>query len=123
MIVFTSIFIGVGLFLLIKEIMKRFRCTVLTDGVVIDYFYKEEWDRDGHSVTRYPIYEYYDSHGNRYEQKSHIGGTITPRLGKHVVIGYNQFNPSDYYVKGDGSIFFSIIFIGIGLFVQLVANG
>lgn len=115
------IFIDIRLFLLIKDI-KCFRRTVLTKGVIIDIFYKEEWDRDGHSITRYPIYEYYDSHGNRYEQKSHISGTITPKLGKHVVIVYNQFNPYDHYIKRDGAIFFSIIFIVIGLFIQFVSN-
>ena len=115
MYIFIGLFLGIGGYLLFSEILKRFRCTVLTEGTVIDIFYQEKYDRDGHSVTRYPIYEYYDSHGNRYEKKSKIGGTITPNLGKRVVIGYNQFNPDDYYVKGDGSILLSIIIIAFGL--------
>lgn len=117
MIIFTDI----GLFLLIKDI-KCFRRTVLTKGVIIDIFYKEKYDRDGRSVTRYPIYEYYNSHGNLYKKGINISGCLTPKLGKHVVIVYNQFNPNDYYVKGDRSILFSLIFIVIGSFIQFVSN-
>ena len=41
MIIFTGIFICVGLFMFITELLKCFRRTVLTKGVIIDIFYKK----------------------------------------------------------------------------------
>ena len=117
MMLFGMFFGIIGVILLIKEILKRKKCTVSTKGVVVDISREVSNDSDGNrSITLYPIFEYNVS-GEKYVQKSKNGSNFCKyHIGQEVEILYNPDKPENYYVKNSfGSIIIGVGFIILGI--------
>lgn len=109
----SIVFTVFGGIIVIREVLKRKKCNVITSGTVIDIVRDVSRDSDGGvSTTLHPIFEY-NASGNTYIKKSSFGSTSCKyHIGQEVEIFYNSEKPDEYYVKGSfGSMFLGIAFV------------
>ena len=111
------IFAIAGGIIFVKEVLKRKKCNVSTNGTVIDIARDESRDSDGNiKITLHTIFEYNVS-GNIYVKKSNFGSSNCKyHIGQEVEILYNAEKPDEYYVKGSfGSMILGAIFMICGI--------
>ena len=112
------IFLGVGIFMYIRNDNLIKNCTEETIATVVDI--KQELSSDTDSATSYmyyPIIEY--KVGENTLKVTMDSGSNTPEynINEKITILYNPNKTKEFIVKGDktGNIF-SIIFMTLGLF-------
>ena len=118
-IIFGIIFIGAGIFSIVKgnELVKK--CTVETTATVIQLKEESSSDSDGLiSYTYYPIIEY--KVGERTITEQGITGSNPSKynINDKVEILYNPDKAEEFIIKGDSSSnWIGIIFIVVGVVV------
>ena len=120
-IIVGVIFLGVGIFMFIRNNNLIKKCTEEVDGIVVDM--KEDYssDDDGTSYIYYPIIEY--KVGEEIIKGTMDKGSSNPsyKIGDKVTILYNPNNKNEFIVKGDkSSSIFSVVFIGLGILVIIL---
>ena len=115
-IIVGVIFLGLGIFMYIKNDHLVKNCTVETEAIVVDMKEDISSDNDTTSFMYYPIIEY-QVNGNTIRSVMDKGSSIpTYNVNDKIIILYNPNNTKEYLVKGDSSSnVFSIIFIVLGV--------
>ena len=112
------IFIGVSIFIYLKNESLIKNCTVKTEATVVDMKQDFSTDGDTNDFMYYPIIEY-KANDNTIRQTIDKGSS-TPayEINDKIEILYNPNNIKEYIIKGDNSSnIFSIAFMVIGILV------
>lgn len=120
------VFVGIGIYLLVKGNDMAKRCTAETKGTVVEVIeeVEENNDSDGHSYsyTYYPVIEF--KAGEETVNKKYstgYGNRNKYSVGDQIDILYDPNKPTDYLIKGDKtSNMLGIIFIVAGAVVTLI---
>ena len=121
-ILFGLIFAGIGVFILIKGNDLARRCTVSTEGTVVEIITEDSTDDDGFTTyTYYPVIQYI-ANGKIVSKKSSSGSNPSKyNLNDRVDILYDPNKVEDYIIEGDKTTsFLGIIFIVAGLAVAII---
>lgn len=115
----SIVFIGLGIFVLVRGNALAKRCTVDVVGTVVDITREETTDSDGFTEhTYYPIIEYQAG-----DEKVTVKGTNGSNPSKYqegdkIDLLYNPDNVKEYIEKGDNSSnIIGIILIVVGILV------
>ena len=97
-VIFTAI--GVGITSNRKR--KEQRCTICTQGTVVDVARRVSYDENHHrSEAWYPVFSYYAG-GRQIEQESRFGGGRPQfTVGQTVELYYDPDKVDRYYVAGE----------------------
>ena len=121
-ILFGLIFVGAGVFLFIKGNDLVRRCTVSTEGTVVEIITEDSTDSNGFTTyTYYPVIQY-TANGKNVSKKSSSGSNPSKyNVNDKVDILYDSNKVEDYIIEGDKTTnFFGIIFIVAGLAVAII---
>ena len=121
-ILFGLIFIGVGVFMLIKGNNLAKRCTASAEGTVVEIITEDATDDDGFTTyTYYPVIQYI-ANGKIVSKKSSSGSNPSKyNLNDRVDILYDPNKVEDYIIEGDKTTsFLGLIFIVAGLAVAII---
>ena len=112
------LFLGIGIFMYIKNDNLIKNCTVETQATVVDMKQELSTDSDNTSYLYYPIIEY--KAGESTVRVTMSTGTNTPAydINEKITILYNPYKTKEYIVKGEkSSSIISIVFMVLGVFV------
>lgn len=112
------VFIGVGVFMFIKNENLVKKCTVEVEATVVDMREEFSADSDGSSYIYYPILEYRTSENNLRVKMDYGYSHPKYSVGDKVTILYNPQKESEFIIKGErASSVFSIVFTILGLLI------
>lgn len=112
------IFVGVGIFMFIKDRNLVKNCTEETSATVVDFEEEFQTDDDGSTYMYYPVIEY--NVGEQTIKSKMDKGSSTPayKLNEKITILYNPNKTNEFIVKGDKSLnIFSFVFMGLGVLI------
>lgn len=117
-LIFGLIFLGIGVFIYIRNTNLIKNCTEEATATVVDM--KQEFSTDSDSTTYmyYPIIEY--NVGNDTIRVTMGNGSSIPtyQINEKITILYNPSKTKEFIVKGDKtSNIFSIVFMALGVFI------
>ena len=126
----TAVFFLIGyIFLRISRKWRRIfyertlRCTVQTEAEVKEVVKVLERNVDSYYTMYYPVYTYrLNNNGYITSQRSQTGikpGTLKP--GQHVVLFYNPYNPTDFYVPAEDNEHTCRVFYNISIAIRVAA--
>ena len=131
-IVIALVFVGIGVFLIIRGNELAKRCTEEAVGTVVEIKMEESLESDEYGThtiyTYYPIIEYKAGDKTVTKQSENgASGQSAYKLNDKIDILYNPQNVEEFIVKGDNSSnFMGIIFIvagvlalGVGIFAKI----
>ena len=121
-ILFGLIFIGVGVFMLIKDNDLAKRCTASEEGTVVEIITEDSTDDDGFTqYTYYPVIQY-TVDGKTVSKKSSSGSNPSKyNVNDKVDILYDPNKVEDYIIKGDKTTsFLGVIFVVAGIAVAII---
>ena len=113
------VFVGVGIFMIVRGNDLAKRCTTETTAKVVSIETEESTDSDGHyTYTYYPVFEF-NAGEKTITQKGSTGSSRAQyKIGDSVELLYDANKPEDFIVKGDKtSNILGIIFVVAGVFV------
>ena len=122
-IIVGIIFVGVGVFMFIKDRNLVKNCTEETSATVVDFEEEFQTDDDGSTYMYYPVIEY--NVGEQTIKSKMDKGSSTPayKLNEKITILYNPNKVNEFIVKGDKSLnIFSFVFIGLGALLTVYGN-
>ena len=121
-ILFGLIFIGVGVFMLIKGNNLAKRCTASAEGTVIEIIAEDSTDDDGFTTyTYYPVIKY-TVEGKTVSKRSSSGSNPSKyNVNDKVGILYDPNKVEDYIIEGDKTTnFLGVIFVVAGIAVAII---
>ena len=113
----------VGIVMIVKGNALVKRCTVETQGTVIENVEQEDYDDENHTMryTYYPVIEYKAGDKTVTKQSSTGTGEVKYKENDKITIMYNPDDAEEFIIKGDNSNnIIAIIFIAVGSVVTLV---
>ena len=118
------IFVGVGVFLIVRGNTLEKNCTASTEATVYDYRESFDTDSDGASSTYYYAKIKYSVDGKTYDKENGTGLTYKKyNEGSKVTVMYNPKKPDEFYIKGESLSNGIIAYIMIGLGALVVVGG
>ena len=124
----TAIFFLIGyIFLKISRKWRRIfyerslRCTVQTEAEVKEIVKVLERHVDNYYTMHYPVYTY-RTNNNITSQRSQTG--IKPEAlkpGQHVILFYNPYDPTDFYVPAEDNEHTCRVFYNISVATRVAA--
>lgn len=124
-ILFGVVFVGIGIFLMLKGNDMAKRCTAKATGTVVEVIEEEENNTDdaGYTYMYFPVIEY-KAEEQTISQKYSTGDGNQDKykVGDKVDVLYDPNKPEDYLIKGDEktSNIMGIVFIVMGAVVAVV---
>lgn len=119
-IIVGILFLGVGVFLYVKNENLVKNCTTEVEAIVVDMKQELSTDSDSTTYMYYPIIEY--KAGEDTIRVTMDKGSSTPeyQVDEKITVLYNPKKVKEFIVKGDNSSsIFSFVFMGIGLLVTI----
>lgn len=117
------LFVGVGVFLIMRGNTLEKNCTASTEATVYDYRESFDTDSDGASSTYYYAKIKYSVDGKTYDKENSTGLTHKKyKEGSKVTVMYNPKKPDELYIKGESlsNGLMAYILIGLGALVAIV---
>lgn len=123
-ILFGLIFIGVGVFMLIKDNDLAKRCTASAEGTVVEIISEESTHTEDDGFTQYTYYPViqYIVEGKTVSKKSSSGSNPSKyNVNDKVDILYDPNKVEDYIIEGDKTTsFLGVIFVVAGIAVAII---
>lgn len=117
-IIVGILFLGIGIFLYIKNDNLVKNCTVETQATVVDMKQEISSDTDSTTFMYYPIIEYKVNEDTIRVTMDKASNTPKYNINETITILYNPKKVKEFIVKGDqSSNIFSIVFMAIGVLV------
>ena len=117
-IIVGILFLGIGIFLYIKNDNLVKNCTVETQATVVDMKQEISSDTDSTTFMYYPIIEYKVNEDTIRVTMDKASNTPKYNINETIAILYNPKKVKEFIVKGDqSSNIFSIVFMAIGVLV------
>ncbi len=116
------IFCGVGIIFSVSQKNKKKDCTQPVSAIIVEIKRSHYTSMDKRETSAwFPVYEYYVN-GNKFRKTSNIGGSENAfSVGQKLTLYLNPENPEQFYCPSDAGDFLSKLFIGLGIFLLLVA--
>lgn len=113
-----SVFLIVGVLMLVNGIRLQKGCTKGVTAVIVDMIEKEGTDDDGDPIIwYYPVYQY-TVNGVTYERESSMPSSgKSYNIGQKIPLKYNPSHPGVFLEPGESksSILISVIFVAVSL--------
>ncbi len=111
-------FLGIGVFLYMRNQSLIKNCTVETEATVVDMKQDLSTDDTGATYMYYPIIEYKAGENTVRVTMEKASNTPEYNINQKITILYNPNKVKQFIVKGEkSSAIFSIIFMAIGVLV------